>query len=140
MSEINAAFGLLQLKIIDEALAKRKVVDSIYRQCLDNIKGMVCPLGTDEKATNYAYFPILVQPDYPLTRDEFYQKFRDDNVNVRRYFFPLISYFSMCRGLPSSAPANLPVAKKTAEQVICLPIYTDLSSEQIDFIISLIGS
>ena len=137
MSEINAAFGLLQLKIIDEALAKRKVVDSIYRQCLVDIKDIVCPLGTDEKATNYAYFPILVQPDYPLTRDELYQKFRDNNVNVRRYFFPLISDFSMYRGLPSSAPANLPVAKKTAEQVICLPIYPDLVRKQIDFIISL---
>ena len=137
MSEINAAFGLLQLKGIDEALAKRKVVDSIYRQCLANIKGIACPLGMAEKATNYAYFPILVQFDYPLTRDELYQKFRDNNVQVRRYFYPLISDFSMYRGLPSSAPANLPVAKKTAEQVICLPIYPDLSREQIDFIVGL---
>ena len=138
MSEINAAFGLLQLKGIDEALEKRKDVDAIYRQCLATIKGIACPLGMEEKATNYAYFPILVQPDYLLSRDELYQKFRDNNVYVRRYFYPLISDFSMYRGLPSSAPANLPVANKSAEQVICLQIYPDLSREQIDFIISLI--
>ncbi|RIZ72151.1 MAG: DegT/DnrJ/EryC1/StrS family aminotransferase, partial [Methylococcales bacterium] len=88
MSEINAAFGLLQLKGIDEALEKRKWVDTIYRQCLATIKGIVCPLGMGEKATNYAYFPILVQSDYPLTRDALYQKFRDNNVQVRRYFYP----------------------------------------------------
>ena len=80
---------------------------------------------------------VISKPYGQLLRDEFYQKFRDNNVNVRRYFYPLISDFSMYRGLPSSAPANLPVAKKTAVQVICLPIYPDLSREQIDFIISL---
>ena len=137
MSEINAAFGLLQLKGIDEALAKRKVVDNIYRQSLFDIKGIICPLVKSEMSTNYAYFPILIQPDYPLTRDQLYQKFRDNNIYVRRYFYPLISDFSMYRGLPSSATANLPVANKTAEQVICLPIYPDLSLEQIEFIVSL---
>jgi len=137
MSEINAAFGLLQLKGIDQALAKRKVVDSIYRQYLVDIKGIICPLVNAEMSTNYAYFPILIQPDYPLTRDELYQKFRDNNIYVRRYFYPLISDFSMYRGLPSSATANLPVANKTAEQVICLPIYPELSLEQLEFIVGL---
>jgi dTDP-4-amino-4,6-dideoxygalactose transaminase len=87
---------------------------------------------------NYAYFPILVQPDYPLSRDALYQKLKDNNIYARRYFYPLISDFPMYRGLLSAAPSNLPVARKAAEQVICLPIYPALSNEQVDFILNLI--
>ena len=138
MSEINAAFGLLQLKGIDAALQKRQVIDVYYRQELANIKGIHCLKSAGEKLANYAYFPILVQPDYPLSRDALYQKLQDNGIYARRYFYPLISDFPMYRGLPSSAPANLAVATKAANEVICLPIYPDLSKEQINFILELI--
>jgi dTDP-4-amino-4,6-dideoxygalactose transaminase len=139
MSEINAAFGLLQLKGIDAAIQKRKVIDTRYRKALAGIKGIHCLSGAGEKVANYAYFPILVQPDYPLSRDALYQLMQDNGIYARRYFYPLISDFPMYRGMPSAAHANLPVAKKMAEQVICLPIYPDLSSEQVDFIVALIA-
>jgi dTDP-4-amino-4,6-dideoxygalactose transaminase len=86
---------------------------------------------------NYAYFPVLVQPDYPLTRDALYQKFRDHDIFVRRYFYPLISDFPMYRGMPSAAHGNLPVARKLAQQVLCLPIYPDLSHGDVDRIVDL---
>jgi dTDP-4-amino-4,6-dideoxygalactose transaminase len=88
---------------------------------------------------NYAYFPILVHPDYPISRDELYQKMHDNGIYARRYFYPLISDFPMYRGMPSAAHANLPVAKRVAEQVICLPIYPDLASAQVDAIVELIA-
>lgn len=138
MSEFNAALGLLQLKGIDEALQKRQVIDARYREALAGVKGIHCLTSAGEKVGNYAYFPILVQPDYPLSRDALYQKLKDKGIYARRYFYPLISDFPMYRGLPSAAPSNLPVARKAAEQVICLPIYPALSNEQVDFIISLI--
>lgn len=139
MSEINAAFGLLQLKSIDEALQKRKAIDASYRESLAGIKGIHCLSALGEKVANYAYFPILVQPDYPLNRDALYQKLQDNGIYARRYFYPLISDFPMYRGMPSAAHANLPVARKVAEQVICLPIYPDLSGEQVDSIVELIA-
>lgn len=140
MSEINAAFGLLQLKSIDEALQKRKAIDARYRESLAGIKGIHCLSALGEKVANYAYFPILVQPDYPLSRDALYQKLQDNGIYARRYFYPLISDFPMYRGMPSAAHANLPVARKVAEQVICLPIYPDLLSEQVDFVLEIIVS
>ena len=140
MSEINAAFGLLQLKGIDEALQKRKAIDARYREALAEVKGIHCLSAAGEKVANYAYFPILVQPDYPLSRDALFQKLHDNGIYARRYFFPLISDFPMYRGMPSAAHANLPEAKKVAEQVICLPIYPGLSNEQIDLILGLIVS
>ena len=135
MSEFNAALGLLQLQGIDEALQKRRVIDTRYRAALDGIKGIHCLTAMGKEVVNYAYFPILVQPDYPLSRDALYQKLKDNNIYARRYFYPLISDFPMYRGLPSSVQSNFPVASKAAREVICLPIYPNLSNDQVDFVI-----
>lgn len=138
MSEINAAFGLLQLKGIAAALQKRKTIDSYYRHALANVKGIRCLANSGETLENYAYFPILIQSEYPLSRDQLFEKLRDNNIYARRYFYPLISDFPMYRGLPSAAQSNLPVASKAASEVICLPIYPDLTPEQIDSVIKII--
>ncbi len=140
MSEINAALGLLQLKGVDAARQKRQAIDTRYREELAGIKGLRCLSAAGEKVANYAYFPVLVQPDYPLSRDALYQKLQDSGIFVRRYFYPLISDFPMYRGMPSAAQDNLPVAHKAANEVLCLPIYPDLSAEQFDFIMEVIKS
>lgn len=140
MSEINSAFGLLQLKGIDAVLQQRKAVDARYRAALSAVAGIVCLPDSGESVANYAYFPILVQPDYRLSRDALYQKLRDNDIYARRYFYPLISDFPMYRGMPSAAHANLPVAKRMAEQVICLPIYPDLELAKVDEIVALVAN
>jgi dTDP-4-amino-4,6-dideoxygalactose transaminase len=138
MSEFNAAFGLLQLKCIDQALQNRKAIDARYRNRLADVKGIRCLKDAGESVANYAYFPILVQPEYPLSRDALYQKMKDNGIYVRRYFYPLISDFPMYRGLPSAAQSNLPVATKAASEILCLPIYPDLSMDQVDLVVDLI--
>ncbi|MGA9667127.1 MAG: dTDP-4-amino-4,6-dideoxy-D-glucose aminotransferase VioA [Gallionella sp.] len=139
MSEFNAALGLLQLKGMDAALQKRKALDALYRAGLAGVQGIHCLQAAGEKAANYAYFPILVRPEYPLSREELYQKLRDNGIHARRYFYPLISDFPMYRGLPSAAQSNLPVASKAASEVICLPIYPDLAEFDQESIVSLIA-
>jgi dTDP-4-amino-4,6-dideoxy-D-glucose transaminase len=138
MSEFSAALGLLQLKHIDGALAERRVIDERYRAGLADVAGIRCLQSAGEIRSNYAYFPILVQPDYPLARDELYRKLRDQGIHVRRYFYPLISDFPMYRGLPSAAHSNLPVAKKMAAQILCLPIYPGLPHDQVDRVLELL--
>jgi dTDP-4-amino-4,6-dideoxygalactose transaminase len=138
MSEINAAFGLLQLKGIDEALKRRRAIDARYREALATAGGIHCVKTAGEKIANCSYFPILVQPDCPLSRDALFQKLRDNGIYARRYFYPLISDFPMYRGMPSASHANLPVARKIAEQVICLPIYPALEMLQVDAIANII--
>lgn len=139
MSEFNAALGLLQLKGIGEALEKRQAIDARYREGLANVGGIHCLPDTGEKVANYSYFPILVQPEYPLSRDALFKKLRDYGIYARRYFYPLISDFPMYRGLPSAAHSNLPMAKKAADQVICLPIYPALEASDQASVISLIA-
>lgn len=138
MSEFNAALGLLQLKGIDSALGLRRAIDARYREGLRDVVGIECLSGKGEQVSNYAYFPILVKPDYPLSRDELYRKLGDNDIYARRYFYPLISDFPMYRGMPSAAHANLPVARRMAEQIICLPIYPGLADQQVGFILDLI--
>jgi len=127
MSEINAAFGMLQLQHMGTVMQRRAEVDAIYRQGLQDVQGIHCLPQTASRTRNHSYFPILVGADYPLSRDELYQKLKDHGINGRRYFYPLISDFSMYRGLPSSAPSNLSVATDAAQRVLCLPIYPALT-------------
>ncbi len=136
MSEINAAFGLLQLKHIDQALEQRKAIAQRYREALAETQGV--RLVTDEAHGNNGYFPVLITEDYPLSRDQLYDKLREQGVHARRYFYPLISDFPMYRGLPSAHTDNLPVASHIASQVLCLPIYPTLkATEQDRFILIL---
>ncbi|MCC7682597.1 MULTISPECIES: DegT/DnrJ/EryC1/StrS aminotransferase family protein [unclassified Janthinobacterium] len=139
MSEINAAFGLLQLKGIDQARQQRRSIDAHYRERLAGVAGITCLEAADAEAANHAYFPILVGPDYPLARDALFQRLRDHEIYARRYFYPLISDFPMYRGMPSAAHANLPVARQAASQVICLPIYPALELSSVDAITALIA-
>lgn len=139
MSEINAAFGLLQLQHIDEALARRAQIDAIYRERLRDVPGIRCLPKAGEKTANHSYFPILVGPEYPISRDALYQKFRDHDIYARRYFYPLISDFPIYRGLPSARRENLPVAYAAAQQVLCLPIFPALTDNMLDRIIGLIA-
>lgn len=140
MSELNAAMGLLQLRHFDHVVARRRAIDSAYRTLLRNVPGVRCLDGVNEKDANYAYFPILVDSDYPLSRDGLYQKLKDSNIHPRRYFHPLISDFPMYRGLPSAHRDNLPVASQAARQVLCLPIYPDLEISEVERIAALIAA
>jgi dTDP-4-amino-4,6-dideoxygalactose transaminase len=140
MNEFSAALGLLQLKRVDAALRRRRAIDSRYRQGLAGVAGIHCLGAAGETAANYAYFPILVRPGYPLTREALYEKLRDNGIHARRYFYPLISDFPMYRGLPSAAQSNLPVASKAASEVLCLPIYPALSDAQVDAVVELLAS
>jgi dTDP-4-amino-4,6-dideoxygalactose transaminase len=140
MSEINAAFGMLQLQHMGNVKRRRAEVDAIYREGLNEVKGIRCLPQTASRTRNHSYFPILVEADYPLSRDALYEKLKENGINGRRYFYPLISDFPMYRGLPSSAHSNLPVATGAAQKVLCLPIYPALEYEDQQRIISLIDS
>lgn len=140
MDEIRAAYGLLALNYVDDAIAKRKAVAQQYREGLKNIPGISFLEDMENVKHNYSYFPILVDTEkYGMTRDDLYEKLKANNVFGRRYFYPLISDFSTYRGLPSAAKDNLPVANRIADSVICLPIHHEISESEIFLITSLIN-
>jgi dTDP-4-amino-4,6-dideoxygalactose transaminase len=127
MNEMEAAFGLLQLKYIDSALAARASLYQRYCEGLQGIKGISWFDAAGQFEWNHAYYPVLVDDDYPLTRDALYDALKEEGIYSRRYFYPLISSFAMYRHLPSAAQERLPFANAVAEQILCLPIYPDLT-------------
>ena len=140
MSEFNAAIGMLQLNYIDGAIEKRKQVDMRYRRLLENVPGVSVMPVPPETSGNASYFPVFVSERYPISRDALYQRLKDEGINGRRYFYPLISDMPMYRGLSSAKLDNLKIAHRAADRVICLPIYPDLSEDQARDIAVLIRS
>jgi dTDP-4-amino-4,6-dideoxygalactose transaminase len=138
MNELQAAFGLLQLKHIDHAIARRHDIAAQYRSGLSNIAGIGLLPTPAQTTQNNSYSPILVQQAYPLSREELYQKLREQGIYARRYFYPLISEFPMYRGLPSSTMQNLPNAKRISSEILCLPIYPALEDDVLGKIIYVI--
>ncbi len=140
MSEVNAAFGLLQLQHIDAALERRMKIDELYRQELSNIAGITVPDVPENIKRNASYFPILVESDYLLSRNDLHEHMKNCGVHCRRYFYPLITEFPMYRGLSSAFQGNLPSAEAIAKRVLCLPIYPTLDSDDQCRIIKILAN
>ena len=139
VDEVRCAYGLLNIRQVDEAISKRQKVAKQYREALRTVPGIRFFDDMPDVRHNYSYFPIFVKAEeYGITRDQLYFKMREANVLGRRYFYPLISSFSTYRGLPSAAPENLPVATRLANEVICLPMHHELSDEDINKVLDIV--
>lgn len=139
LNEVQAAYGLLQLKYIDGFIAKRKSITELYQQMLKDVPGITLLPDMERTTHGYSYFPILIDEEiYGISRDALYDKLKENNIFARRYFYPLISDFEPYRELPSAAPENLIVATKIAHQVLCLPIYVELNVVDVNCICQII--
>lgn len=139
VDEMRAAYGLLNLRQVDAAIANRQKVANAYREALRGIDGLTFFEDMPGVKHNYSYFPMFIDAEkYGTTRDELYFKMKEANVLGRRYFYPLISEFSTYRGLESARLENLPNAHKMANSVICLPMHHELSQEDIERTLKLI--
>ncbi len=139
MDEVRAAYGLLNLRYVDAAIATRKRVAEKYVDALKDVKGIeLFPYEINPTFKwNYAYFPILVTDEYRMTRDALYEFMKTQNVLGRRYFYPLITDFEPYTNSPGATKANLPVANRLASQVICLPIHHALTDEDIQRVVDI---
>ncbi|MCE2009751.1 MULTISPECIES: dTDP-4-amino-4,6-dideoxy-D-glucose aminotransferase VioA [Enterobacter] len=138
MSEINAAFGLVQLKHINSAIEQRRRIDLAYRRELTQIKGITVPAASEHSNSNYSYFPVLIEPEFRMSRDELYFELKKNNILSRRYFYPLISNMPMYRGIESAAIENLPLSNAVSDKVLCLPIFNEMDENDFSRIINII--
>lgn len=136
MDEIRAAYGLVNLRHVDEAIQARKKVAQTYREAFAGKEGLSMFPEMPGVKSNYSYFPIFIDGEkFGISRDNLYEKMKGEGVLGRRYFYPLISDFDTYHGLPSASPENLPVARRMADQVICLPLYHTLTEEDTQRVI-----
>jgi len=139
MNEFQAAFGLLQLDMIDAEIANRRRLTATYRKCLAGIPGIRVQDDLPAVQHNYAYFPVLVNEEqYGMSRDALYNRLKDFNIFARKYFYPLCTQFSCYSALPSAAATNLPVAERVTKQVLCLPLYGELRDEVVQTVCTVI--
>jgi dTDP-4-amino-4,6-dideoxygalactose transaminase len=137
MNEVQAAMGLLQLDYIEGYISKSKAIFEYYKNEIVAIKGLKFFEQKEGVTYNYSYFPILVEEDYPLTRDQLYDFFKENNIYVRRYFYPLVTDFSPYKDMKYST--TLPTANNIASKILCLPIYPFLEKSTQDKIINLLN-
>ena len=138
MNEFQAAMGLCNLKHVDAEIAKRKAVVERYIERLSGIKG-VTPWHEQEGIThNYAYFPVLFDKDiFGKSRDDVAERLESEGIFARKYFYPLTNSFDCYKG--KFELQKTPIAQKVAERVLTLPLYADLSIDDVDNICHIIN-
>lgn len=131
MNELQAAVGLLNLKLFENEKEKRAKLKKRYDKIISKTKGITAPQMPANTTNSYQYYPVVIGEDYPLSRDELYEKFKSLKIMTRKYFYPLCSDYECYKNLPSSNIVNLPVATDIKNRVLCLPFYGKLEHENV---------
>ena len=137
MNEFQAAMGICNLRHVDSEISKRKAVVEHYREKLSDVKGITLTAEQEGVKSNYAYFPVVFD-GYKYTRNEVFEILRENDIIARKYFYPLTNDISCYKDYPTSGADKTPVAKYIADRVLTLPLYADLSQENIDKICDII--
>ena len=138
MNEISAAIGLLNLKIYKTEQEKRAKVKALYDTKLSNIEGIRIPKMPDGVTNSYQYYPIVIEDNYPISRNELYEKFKAINILTRKYFYPACHDYECYKNDLAVKLADLSVVDDLKHKVLCLPFYGDLEENMINFICNFI--
>ncbi len=129
MNELQSAFGLCHLKHMDEVISGRQSATSTYKKLLQQIKGIKLLEPANNVKYNYTYLPVIIDPDeFGADRDELHLHLLKKNIITRKYFYPLVIDFPEFNIYKT---IQLPVAKKISENILCLPLFHDISDEQL---------
>ena len=135
MNEYEAAMGICNLRHFDEEVAKRKAANDKYDELLLGVKGIHRIAPQDGVTQNYAYYPVFFD-GYKYDRDEIQQKLKENLILARKYFYPIIPEMSCYK--EQYGHLDMPVAKHAAETVLALPMYADLTEEDVTKICNII--
>lgn len=131
MNEFQAAMGICNLRHVDEEIAKRKTIVERYRKNLETVDGIqLSPIQKDVQP-NYAYFPVIFDEKiFGASRNEVMEKLAENGIGARKYFYPLTNTFDCFH---HQFDANqTPIALHISKRVLTLPLYADLSLEDVD--------
>lgn len=137
MSELHAAMGICNLRHLADEIAKRKAAAEEYYRILGNTDGIRLCLPKDGIESNYAYMPVVFD-GYKYSRDIIQTKLSECGVMARKYFYPLTNELSCYRDMPYFGAFSTPVAKRIADNVLTLPLYADLTTDDVHMICNII--
>lgn len=136
MNEFCAIMGLCNLEHVEQAIARRKILCEEYERLLKDVPGIRVFIAKVDMERNYGYFPLLVKENYPLSRDELYEKLKEYGIHTRKYFYPLTSDQACFKN--KYRDAELECARELAERVLVLPVYKEMEAENLGQVIRLI--
>lgn len=139
MNEFQAAMGICNLRHLEREIGKRKLAVERYREHLNGIAGIRLCREQRDVEPNYAYFPVVFD-GYRATRDEVFDALAKENIGARKYFYPLTNGFDCYSQYPSAGKEKTPVAAYLADRVLTLPLYADLTTDDVDRICRIILS
>jgi dTDP-4-amino-4,6-dideoxygalactose transaminase len=137
MSEFQAAMGICNLRHVDDEIRKRGEAVDHYRRRLGNVPGLILCADQMDVKPNYAYLPVVFD-GYKYDRDQVFEMLKAEDIVARKYFYPLTNDMDCYRDLPTAGADKTPVAKFLADRVLTLPLYADLSAQDIDRICDII--
>ena len=137
MNEFEAAMGICNLRHIVEEINKRRIVGEHYWERLEGYPGVKCIKPDKDVDWNYAYFPIIFD-GYKVDRNQIQAKLAENNIFARKYFYPITSELNCYIELYGKSVKNTPIAHHAAECVLTLPMYSDLTLEDVDRICDII--
>lgn len=140
MNEFQAAMGLLNLKLYKQEQEKRAKVKKFYDEHLSKIKGIRIPKMPEDTTNSYQYYPIVIEDDYPITRNELYDKFKEQNILTRKYFYPACHDYDCYKNDLSVKLSNLSVVDDLKNKVLCLPFYGNLETKNLENICEVINN
>ncbi len=137
MNEFCAAMGLCNLRHVERAIARRKTAAQHYRSRLEGVEGLqLNPIQKDVQP-NYAYFPVIFNEKvFGASRNEVFAYLEENGVHARKYFYPLTNTFDCFHGKYDAA--QTPVAVRISKRVLTLPLYEELSCDDVDRICDLV--
>lgn len=128
MNEFQAAMGICNLRHLKENIEKRKLISEKYNELLSEINGIKINNLQNDVISNYAYYPIVIEKEYGINRDEIFNILASHNIFVRKYFYPISNEFDIYR----DCVGYTPVAKDISERILTLPIYPDLELHEVE--------
>ncbi len=137
LNELSAAMGLCNLRHFDENLVKRKELFEEYKRRLAGVEGIILPSENKETESNYSYFPVVFD-SFKLSRDEVKEVLSKNNIEARKYFYPLTCDSSYIREKYDVCDDDLSVARFVAERVLTLPLYAELTKDDVNRICDII--
>ena len=112
----------------------------MYERYIENLKdtdGLKLPPEQEGLVRNYAYFPVVIDPDrFGEDRNRVFDKLAENDIHARKYFWPITSAFECYQDKYDAA--DTPIALRISEQVLTLPMYADLALSDVDEICEII--
>lgn len=129
MNEFSAIMGLCNLQYIDHVIQERRIRNNEYRKWLNDIVGIRFFHDKPYVKKNYGYFPIIIEKNYPLNRDELYDLLKSHKYFSRKYFYPLTSDQECFNNKYKNI--KLENARDLSKRMLTLPLYEELQLEMI---------